>query len=128
MPSLNKVFLMGNLTHEPEARYTPAGKAVTTFRLAVNDSWTNQAGEKQTKALFIKVTTWNRTAELCGSSLKKGNPVLVEGRLELREWEADGVKRQIIEAVGDRVTFMAPPSGRQSDAQPDESAAEDVPF
>ena len=107
MASLNKVFLIGNLTRPPELRYTPSGTAVADVRLAVNRSYTTQSGEKREATCFLTVVVWGKQAESCGEYLDKGSPILVEGRLQTREWEAkDGGKRTVIEVVAERVQFM----------------------
>ena len=106
MASLNKVFLMGNLTRPPELRYTPSGTAVADVRLAANRNYTTQSGEKREDTCFLTVVVWGKQAESCGEYLDKGSPILVEGRLQTREWEGkDGQKRTVIEVVADRVQF-----------------------
>ena len=107
MASLNKVFLIDNLTKQPELRYTPSGTAVADLRLAVNRNYTTQGGEKREETCFLTVVVWGKQAESCGEYLDKGSPILVEGRLQTREWEAkDGGKRTVIEVVAERVQFM----------------------
>ena len=107
MASLNKVFLLGNLTRAPELRYTPSGTAVADLRLAVNRNYTTQGGEKREDTCFLTVVVWGKQAESCGEYLDKGSPILVEGRLQTREWEGkDGQKRTVIEVVAERVQFM----------------------
>jgi single-strand DNA-binding protein len=105
--SLNRVFLMGNLTRDPELRYVPSGAAITTFTVAVNRTYSNQAGEKKEEVAFIRVVAWGRQAETCGQYLSKGSPVFVEGRLSTRSWEAqDGQKRSMTEVVAANVQFL----------------------
>ncbi len=107
MASLNKVFLMGNLTRDPELRYVPSGTAVATFTIAVNRVYTTQTGEKKEQPTFVRVVVWGRRAELCGEYLSKGNPLFVEGRLQSRNWETqDGQKRNTIEVVADNIQFL----------------------
>jgi single-strand DNA-binding protein len=107
MSSLNKVFLMGNLTRDPELRYIPTGSPVTTFTVAVNRTYTQQSGEKKQEVCFVRVVVWGKTAEICNQYLKKGRAVLVEGRLQSRSWEAeDGKKRSTIEVVAQNVQFV----------------------
>lgn len=107
MASLNKVFIMGNLTRDPELRYVPSGTAVASFTIAVNRVYTSQAGEKKEEVSFIRVVVWGRRAEVCGEYLSKGSPVFVEGRLQSRSWEAqDGQKRSTIEVIADNVQFL----------------------
>lgn len=98
--SLNKVQLIGNLTRDPELRYTPAGTAVCTFGLATNRSWTTDAGEKREEAEFHRIVAWNKLAELCAQLIFKGRKVYVEGRLQTREWTTrEGQPRQTTEIV-----------------------------
>ena len=105
--SLNKVFLAGNLTRDPEVRYTPSGTAVAKLGLAVSDSYTNKAGEKVETTCFVDVDVWSRQAEACGEYLSKGSPVLVEGRLQLDQWESkEGEKRSKLKVHADRIQFL----------------------
>jgi len=98
--SLNKVQLTGNLTRDPELRYTPQGTAVCTFGLATNRSWVTEAKEKKEEAEFHRIVAWNKLAELCSQLLFKGRRVYVEGRLQTRSWTAsDGTQRQTTEVV-----------------------------
>jgi len=98
--SLNKVTLIGNLTRDPELRYTPAGSAVCTFSVATNRQWTTDAGEKKENAEFHRVVAWNKLAEICAQLLKKGRKVYVEGRLQTRNWTGqDGGQRTTTEVV-----------------------------
>lgn len=98
--SLNKVTLIGNLTRDPELRYTPQGSAVVTFSVATNRQWTTDAGEKKEDAEFHRVVAWNKLAEICAQLLKKGRKVYVEGRLQTRNWTAaDGTQRTTTEVV-----------------------------
>ncbi len=98
--SLNKVQLIGNLTRDPELRYTPQGTAVCTFGLATNRTWTTEANEKKEDVEFHRIVAWNKLAELCSQLLFKGRKVFVEGRLQTREWTGkDGVQRQTTEIV-----------------------------
>src|SRR3972149_9262254 len=98
--SLNKVELIGNLTRDPELRYTPAGTAVCTFGLATNRNWVTDAGEKKEDAEFHRIVAWNKLAELCSQLLKKGRKVYLEGRLSTRNWTGqDGNQRTTTEIV-----------------------------
>jgi len=98
--SLNKVMLIGNLTRDPEMRYTPAGTAVCTFGVATNRSWTTDSGEKKDEADFHNIVAWNKLAEICAQLLKKGRKVYVEGRLQTRSWQGtDGTQKQRTEVV-----------------------------
>ncbi len=113
MADLNKVFLMGNLTKEPEIRYTPNGKAVGDMRMAVNRRFKTAEGQAKDETCFIQVVVWGRQAETCGEYLRKGSQVLVEGRLQYDEWEKDNQKFSRLRVVADRVQFMGSPRGGQ---------------
>jgi len=98
--SLNKVTLIGNLTRDPELRYTPQGSAVCTFGLATNRQWMTDSGEKKEDVEFHRLVAWNKLAEICTQLLKKGRKVFVEGRLQTRNWTAaDGSPRTTTEIV-----------------------------
>jgi single-strand DNA-binding protein len=104
--NINSVVLVGNLTRDPELRHTPAGTAVTTLRIAVNDR-VKRGEDWQDAAYYFDVTVWGRTAENCAQYLAKGRPVGVQGKLTWREWDAqDGTKRQSVEVVADNVQFL----------------------
>jgi len=87
MPNYNKVILMGNLTRDPELRYTPKGTAIARLGLAINRTWTSETGEKKEEVTFVDVDAFGRQAEVISQYLKKGRPFLVEGRLRLDQWE-----------------------------------------
>ena len=117
MANLNKVFLMGNLTRDPELRYTPSGSAVTTLRLGVNRRFTTRQGENRDETLFIDVTVWGKQAETSCQYLSKGRPVLIEGRLRQDTWTTnEGQKRSRIVAVAERVQFLGPSPGDRTGA------------
>lgn len=98
--SLNRVQLIGNLTRDPELRYTPNGTAVCSFGIATNRNWTTDAGEKKDEAEFHNIVAWNKLAELCSQFMVKGSKVYVEGRLATRSWQAqDGTQRSRTEIV-----------------------------
>ncbi len=98
--SLNKVMLIGNLTRDPELRYTPQGTAVCTMGLATNRTWVTDSGEKKEETEFHRIVAWNKLAELCSQLLFKGRRVYVEGRLQTRQWTgSDGNQRQATEIV-----------------------------
>ncbi len=107
MASLNKVFLIGNLTRDPELRYTPAGVAVTNLGLAVNRRFRDKSGEVKEDVCFLTVTVWDKQAEACSQYLQKGSPIFVEGVLQSRSWEtSDGQKRSTIDVRAERVQFL----------------------
>lgn len=98
--SLNRVQLIGNLTRDPELRYTPSGTAVCTFSIATNRSWTTDTGEKKEEVEFHRIVAWNKLAEICSQFLTKGRKAFVEGRLVTRSWNAqDGTQKQTTEIV-----------------------------
>lgn len=108
MPNLNKVFVMGNLTRDPELRFTPSGSPVSTLRVAVNRVYTNRSGERKEDVCYINVQVWGKQAESCTQYLTKGKPVFVEGRLRNRSIDiGDGKNRNILEVVADRVQFLS---------------------
>ncbi|PIS14810.1 single-stranded DNA-binding protein [Candidatus Shapirobacteria bacterium CG09_land_8_20_14_0_10_39_12] len=105
--SLNKVQLIGNLTRDPELRYTPQGTAVCTLGLATNRSWATEGGEKREETEFHRIVAWNKLAELCSQLLFKGRKVYVEGRLQTRTWTAqDGTQRQATEVVIEEMIIL----------------------
>lgn len=107
MVTMNKVFLVGNLTRDPELRYTPQGTAVATLRMAVNNMFKGKDGQMQKDTCFINVVVWSKMAEVCNQYLQKGKPVLIEGMLQSRSWQGnDGQKRNVIEVRADRVQFL----------------------
>jgi single-strand DNA-binding protein len=109
MANLNKVFLMGNLTRDPELRYVPSGAPVATFGLAVNRRYVTQHGEKKDEVCFVRVVVFGKQAESCSQHLSKGRLVFIEGRLQYRAWEQDGQKRSTLDIVADRVQFLGGP-------------------
>jgi single-strand DNA-binding protein len=128
MASLSKVILVGNLGSDPEMRYTPNGKAVTSFRMATNRRYTTSAGESREETDWFRVSVWGKQAEQCNQFLSKGKQAYVEGRLHARNWEGqDGQMRTSLEVTADRVLFL----GRQAPASiPEEGELEpeDLPF
>lgn len=105
--SLNKVLLIGNLTRDPELRYTPQGTAVCSLGLATNRQWTTESGEKREEAEFHRIVAWNKLAELCSQLLTKGRKVFVEGRLQTRSWQApDGQQKTATEIVIDDMIIL----------------------
>jgi single-strand DNA-binding protein len=109
MPSrcLNRVMLIGNLTRDPELRYTPAGMAVASFGLATNRAWVTKQGERKEDAQFHRIVVWNKLAELCSQLLAKGRRVYVEGRIQYRDMvDAENNRRQIAEIVIDDMIIL----------------------
>lgn len=106
MASYNRVILIGNLTRDPDLRYTPSGMPVCEIGLAVNDRRRTPEGEWVEEATFIDVTLWAKQAETCSQFLTKGAPVLIEGRLKLDQWEQEGQKRSKLRVVGERMQML----------------------
>jgi single-strand DNA-binding protein len=104
--SLNKVLLMGNLTRDPEVKYTPKGTAVCDLAMAMNDSYKAQDGTIKETVTYVDVEVWGRTAENCKQYLTKGRPIFVEGQLRLDQWEQEGQKRSRLKVRADRVQFL----------------------
>lgn len=146
MASVNKVILLGNLTRDPELRYTPQGSAVCEFALALNHTYTNkQTGQKVEEVSFIDIVAWGRTAEICAEYLKKGRQVFIEGRLKQDRWESpEGKKMSKIRVTAENVQFVggrpageggaggakgpgAPAEGA-SEEPPSPGSEEDIPF
>ena len=111
MASFNKVILVGNLTRDPELRYTPKGTAIAKFGLAVNRVWTSESGEKKEEVTFIDIDVFGRTAENVAQYMRKGSPMLVEGRLRLDQWDdkQTGQKRSKLGVVGEIIQFLGSP-------------------
>src|SRR6201997_5010031 len=120
MANLNRVLLIGNLTRDPEVRYTPKGTAVTEIGLAVNRVYSSDDGEKKEETTFVDVTLWARQAEIAGQYLKKGRPVFIEGRLQLDTWDdkQTGQKRSKLRVVGENLQLL----GNRQDAEGASSA------
>jgi single-strand DNA-binding protein len=116
MATVNKVFLIGNLTRDPELRATPQGVSVCEFALALNRAWTSKTGEKKEEVAFIDVVVWDRQAENCKEFLRKGRQCCVEGRLTQDRWDDKntGQKRSKIRVTAERVTFLG--GGPRGDA------------
>lgn len=113
---LNKAFIAGNLTRDPELRALPSGANVTTFGVATNRVWYNQEKQKQEATEFHNIVVFGRQAETCAQYLKKGSGVLVEGRIQTRSWDKDGHKQYRTEIVADKVQFGARASGASTEA------------
>ncbi|MBP6602848.1 MAG: single-stranded DNA-binding protein [Verrucomicrobiales bacterium] len=149
MPNLNKVQLMGNITRDPEVRYTPKGTAVTDISLAINRNFSGDDGERREETTFVEITFWGRQAEIIGEWMKKGRPIYVEGRLQLDSWEdkTSGQQRSRLKVIGEKFEFLggrddtggsssggssrssnpAPQSSNQRDDDPPERREEEAP-
>ena len=123
MASLNKVFLLGNLTRDPDLRYTPSGSAVCEFGLAVSRRFTAN-GADQEEVCFVDITVWSKQAENCKQYLAKGSPALIEGRLQFDQWEDrnGGGKRSRLRVLAERVQFVGTPRGNANPDQVDNSS------
>jgi single-strand DNA-binding protein len=143
MANLNKVLLLGNVTRDPEVRYTPKGSAVCDLGVAVNRAYTTDSGEKREEVTFVDVTLWGRTAEVASEYLKKGRPVFIEGRLQMDTWDdkQTGQKRTRLRVVADNMQLLGGRPGggeatgesRQTTAPPKKSTPsepdeDEIPF
>jgi single-strand DNA-binding protein len=136
MPNHNKAQLMGNLTRDPELRYTPQGSAVCEFAIAINRKWKNkQTGQMQEEVDFFDIVAWGKTAEICAEYLKKGRPVFIEGHLKQDRWESpEGKKMSKVKVIVENVQFLGAKPGPAEQQQPQEAPAaageqdQDVPF
>ena len=136
MSSLNRVILIGRLTHDPEIRYTPSGKPVTNFTLAVTTYFKTATGERKENTDYIKIVVFGRNAETCSQYLGKGRLVAIEGRLATRSFEdATGNKRRVVEVVAHTVKFldtkkeMGPTAGVEPEVEEStEPEFEEIPF
>lgn len=125
MASFNKVILLGNLTRDPEVRYTPKGSAVCDLGIAVNRVYTTEGGERREEVTFVDVVLWARLAEIAGEYLRKGRPVFIEGRLQMDSWDdkQTGQKRTKLRVVGESMQLL----GSRPGGAAGESADEDRP-
>ncbi len=149
MASFNKVMLLGNLTRDPEVKYTPKGSAVADIGVAVNRTYTTDGGEKREETTFVDVTVWGRQAEIVGEYMKKGRPIFIEGRLQLDSWDdkQTGQKRSRLRVVCENFQMLGSREGaaegggggraagskpaRASKPEPsagDEPGEDDIPF
>jgi single-strand DNA-binding protein len=126
MANLNKVMLIGNVTRDPEIKYTPKGSAVTDLGIAVNRVFTPDGGEKREETTFVDVTLWGRQAEIAGEYCKKGRSIYIEGRLQLDSWEdkASGQKRSKLRVVGENFQLLGPRPGGGSGGHGEEEYSE----
>lgn len=115
MANLNKVMLIGNLTRDPELRYTPKGTAVTDITLAINRVWSNDQGVRQEDTVFVEITLWGRQAELAQQYLAKGRMAYIEGRLQMDTWDDKdtGKKRSKLKVIGEVLQFLPDGKGGQ---------------
>jgi single-strand DNA-binding protein len=123
MASLNRVFLIGNLTRDPEVTYLPSGRPVAKLGLAVSRKYMTADKEQKEEVCYVNVVVWGKQAEPCGQYLSKGRAVFVEGRLQFDEWEKDGQKRNALKVVAERVQFLGGPKGESGDGSTRSQAA-----
>lgn len=116
MPSVNKVILMGGLGRDPEVRYMPNGEAVANFSIATTETWKDKSGQKQQKSEWHNIVMYRRLAEIAGEYLKKGSQVYIEGKLQTRKWEKDGVTRYSTEINADHMQMLG---GNRSESDSD---------
>ena len=135
MVSVNRITIIGNLGNEPEMRFTPSGRPVTSFRVATNWRYTTPEGERKEETEWFSVVAWGRLAEQCNQFLNKGRLVYVEGRLRLRTWDGqDGQRRSRNEIVADRVKFLdrqaaiIAAENKTGESETGEIEPDDIPF
>ena len=122
---LNKVMIIGNLGRDPEMRYTPSGRPVTTFSVAVSRSWKSSNGEHPSETECFKIVSWGKLAEICNEYLNKGQQVYIEGRLKTREWEdKEGQQRTTVELIANEMTMLG---DRRDKSQNEDNSAEVTP-
>lgn len=123
MPSVNKVILVGGLGQDPTTRYMPNGEAVTNFSMATSESWKDKSGVKQEKTEWHNIVAYRKLAEIMGEYLKKGSSVYIEGRLQTRQWEKDGVTRYSTEVIADSMQML----GGKADGEHGKTQRQDTP-
>lgn len=125
---LNKVMIIGHLGRDPEMRYTPSGRPVTSFSVATSRSWTTAEGERRTETEWFNIVAWSSLAEICNQYLKKGQQVYIEGRLQTRHWEdEEGNKRSATEVVAREMIMLGEKRGK-ADGEADTSADSEEHF
>lgn len=130
---LNKVMIIGHLGKDPEMRYTPSGRAVTTFNVAVSRSWNSSDGQRRSETEWFKVVSWGNLAEICNKYLTKGQQVYIEGRLQTRSWEdKEGNSRKSVEVVANEMTMLGDRRDKSSsdsvDEEPPDIDEDEFPF
>lgn len=128
---MNKAIVMGRVGKDPELKYTPSGVAVVNFSVATSEKWKDKEGNKQEKTEWHNIVAWEKKAEIVGEYVKKGDMILVEGKIETRKWEKDGITRYSTEIIATNVQLI---SGKKNDAPKDEAVTTegnkepDLPF
>lgn len=136
MANLNKVFLIGNLTRDPELRYSPSGTAVAKFGLAINRTYKGQDGEKKEDVCFVDIVAFGKRAEFCANYFSKGKPIFIEGHLQYSSWETpEGQKRSRLEVMAEGIQFMGGPKTGEGiageageEGSGNDGAEDDIPF
>jgi single-strand DNA-binding protein len=130
-------MVIGNLTRDPEIRTTPAGQTVASFSVATNYIWTDQSGQKQKKTEFHNIVAWRKLADICGQYLHKGSKIYIDGRLQTRDWDKDGVKHYRTEIIAENMQMLDSKGGERSEGSNDiivpeveeeEIRVENIPF
>lgn len=126
---LNKVMIIGHLGKDPEMRYTPSGRPVTTFSVAASRSWNTSDGERRTETEWFNVVAWGSLAEICNQYLVKGQQVYVDGRLQSRSWEDNEGKRHTsVEIVANEMIMLGKPNTSEAPAEKAEPDEDEFPF
>jgi single-strand DNA-binding protein len=126
---LNKVMLIGNLGQDPEMRYTPSGRPLTKFQMAVNRSWTSADGEKKSETEWFNIVAWGKLAEICNQYLTKGRRVYIEGRLHTRSWKDDnGSNHSSVEITAKEMIMLDEGSIEEETSDQESPSEEDYPF
>jgi single-strand DNA-binding protein len=135
MANFNKVILIGNLTRDPELRYTPSGTAIASFGIAVNRTWSGQDGEKKVEVCYVDINMFGRRAEVINEYFSKGNPIFIEGRLQFQQWETkDGQKRNALRVVAEDFQFIGGKAKKGEGSsvpegvEPNDVNEEEIPF
>jgi len=123
---VNKAIIIGRLSKDVEVRYTPAGNAVANFSVATNEKYKNKAGEQVESVEFHNIMAWNRLGEICGEYLVKGQLVYIEGKLQTRKWDKDGVTRYSTEIVAREMKMLS--RSEKTESTPQKADDEDVPW
>jgi single-strand DNA-binding protein len=126
---LNKVMIIGNLGKDPEMRYTPSGRPVTTFSVASSRSWYTSNGERRTETEWFNIVAWSNLAERCNQYLVKGQQVYIEGRLQTRHWEDDeGKRHSSVEIVANEMIMLSQPRHSNADSNENKEEEDEFPF
>jgi len=125
MASVNKVILVGSLGRDPEVRFMPNGEAVANFSMATSENWKDKSGVKQEKTEWHNIVAYRKLAEIIGEYVKKGHPIYIEGKLQTRKWEKDGVTRYTTEIIADQMQMLGSKSAQNSEGDANTPPAKD---